>query len=277
MKQISSADNPQYKQLKKLAASARERRSCGQTLLDGVHLLQALADAGGAAELLIVRQGSGDAAEIQRCINRFPGAPAIELSAVLFDQLSPVETPVGILALYAIPQPDAITPECAVLLEKIQDPGNIGAILRTAAAAGADAVYLSPGCAEAWSPKVLRAAMGAHFVLAIHEQQALAPLCTHLPRVVATRLDAGVSLYDLNLHGQVAFLFGNEGAGLSEELAACATHQVRIPMPGRVESLNVAAAAAVALFERVRQQQQGSERRSWEGDFTHERRGASGS
>ncbi len=253
MKQITSADNPQYKQLKKLATSSRERRKCGQTLLDGVHLLQALADAGGAVELLIVRQGSGADAEIQRCVEWFPTAPVIELGAVLFDAISPVETPVGILALYTTPQPDATTPECAVLLENIQDPGNIGAILRTAAAAGVNAVYLSKGCAEAWSPKVLRAAMGAHFVLAIYEQQDLAQRSAHLPVVIATRLDAEQSLYGLDLHGQVAFLFGNEGAGLSAELAVCATHHVTIPMPGKVESLNVAAAAAVCLFERVRQ------------------------
>ncbi|MDZ4261844.1 MAG: RNA methyltransferase [Pseudomonadota bacterium] len=253
MKQITSADNPQYKQLKKLASNARERRKCGQTLLDGVHLLQALADAGGTTELLIVRQGSGADAEIQRCLEWFPTAPVIELVAVLFDAISPVETPVGILALYTIPQPEESMPECAVLLENIQDPGNIGAILRTAAAAGANAVYLSKGCAEAWSPKVLRAAMGAHFVLAIYEQQDLAQLSADLPTVIATRLDAEQSLYDLDLHGQVAFLFGNEGAGLSDELAVCATHHVTIPMPGKVESLNVAAAAAVCLFERVRQ------------------------
>ncbi len=253
MKQITSVDNPQYKQLKKLATSSRERRKCGQTLLDGVHLLQALADAGGTTELLIVRQGSGADAEIQRCIESFPTAPVIELGAVLFDAISPVETPVGILALYTIPQPEESTPACAVLLENVQDPGNIGAILRTAAAAGVDAVYLSKGCAEAWSPKVLRAAMGAHFVVAIYEQQDLLARAAQMVMVVATRLDAEEALYDLDLRGPMAFLFGNEGAGLSDTLAACATRNIHIPMPGKVESLNVAAAVAVCLFERVRQ------------------------
>lgn len=253
MKQITSADNPRYKQLKKLASNARERRKCGQTLLDGVHLLQALADAGGSVDLLIVRQGSGDDVEIKRILQRFVDAEVIELATTLFDAISPVETPVGLLALYTIPRPDELTPEFAVLLENIQDPGNLGTILRTAAAAGVEAVYLSKGCAEAWSPKALRAAMGAHFALAIHEQTDLVQLCSHLPRIIATRLDAGQSLYDLNLHGSVAFLFGNEGAGLSDELAQCATDSVTIPMPGKSESLNVAAAAAVCLFERVRQ------------------------
>ena len=253
MKQITSADNPQYKQLKKLASNARERRKSGQTLLDGVHLLQALADAGGTVDLLIVRQGCGTDGEIYGCLQGFPGAPVIELGSALFDELSPVETPVGIMALYTLPEPDEITPECAVLLESIQDPGNIGAILRTAAAAGVNAVYLSKGCAEAWSPKVLRAAMGAHFVVAIYEQQDLLARAAQMPMVVATRLDADDALYALDLRGPMAFLFGNEGAGLGDGLAACATHNVHIPMPGKVESLNVAAATAVCLFERVRQ------------------------
>lgn len=253
MKQITSADNPQYKQLKKLATSAPERRKCRQTLLDGVHLLQALAAAGGAVDLLIVRQGSGENAEIRRCMERFADAPRIELSAALFDVLSPVETPAGILALYTIAQSGERNPACAVLLENIQDPSNIGAILRTAAAAGVDAVYLSKGCAEAWSPKALRAAMGAHFVIPIYEREELRSLCVELPRTIATHVDAPQTLYELDLRGKAAFLFGNEGKGLSDELAARATDQVRIPMPGKMESLNVAAAVAVVLFERVRQ------------------------
>lgn len=253
LKQITSADNVQYKQLKKLADNPRERRKRGETLLDGVHLLQALADAGGGVELLILRHGSGGDREIQACLRRFADTPGIELSAALFDALSPVETPVGILALYQVPRHDERPPICAVLLENIRDPGNLGGLLRTAAAAGVDAVYLSKGCSEAWSPKALRAAMGAHFALAIHEQQDLPALCATLPRVIATRISAPQSLYELDLRGPLAFLFGNEGAGLSEELAACATQQIRIPLPGKMESLNVAAAAAVCLFERVRQ------------------------
>ncbi len=252
-KVINSADNAQYKQLKKLASSSRERRKRGQTLLDGVHLIQALADAGGDADLLILRHGSDGDREILACLRRYAATPVIELSPVLFDALSPVETPAGLLALYTFPIAASAAPHCAVLLENIQDPGNLGGILRTAAAAGADAVYLSKGCCEAWSPKALRAAMGAHFVLVLHEQQDLTALCVRLPRVIATRISAPQSLYALDLRGPVAFIFGNEGAGLSDELAACATQHIRIPLPGKMESLNVAAAAAVCLFERVRQ------------------------
>jgi TrmH family RNA methyltransferase len=253
IKEITSAENPHYKELRKLADTPRERRKSGKTLLDGVHLLQALADSGGVPDELIVRDGEQRKAEIEKVIARFPEQTLVVLSSTLFDVLSPVETPSGLLALFTIPHAEIKDSQCAVLLENIQEPNNIGAILRTAAAAGVDAVFLSKGCAEAWSPKALRAAMGAHFVLAIHEQADLAVIAKNYKQIIATRLDANQSLYDLDLRGSVAFIFGNEGAGVSAELSQAATQQVTIPMPGRVESLNVAAAVAVCLFERVRQ------------------------
>ncbi len=257
MKQISSADNPQYKLLKKIAGAGRERRKLGQTLLDGVHLLSALADSGAAPRLLVLRAGAETAPEIAHCIAHFADTPRIVLSVALFDKLSPVEHPTGILALLDIPQATPQASACSLLLENIQDPGNLGSILRSAAAAGAEAVYLSQGCAEAWSPKALRAGMGAHFVLAIHEQQALVEVAANHETVIATTLSAGQSLYATDLTGRVAFVFGNEGAGLSPDLLARAACQVTIPMPGKVESLNVAAAVAICLFERVRQLQRG--------------------
>jgi TrmH family RNA methyltransferase len=141
-----------------------------------------------------------------------------------------------------------------LLLEDIQDPGNLGSMLRTAAAAGADTVYLSKGCTDAWSPKALRGGMGAQFQLALHEHADLITAARDFPgKVIATSLAAGDSLYALDLRGPSAFVFGNEGAGLSAELLAAASHRIRIPMPGQMESLNAAAAAAICLFERVRQ------------------------
>lgn len=253
---ISSSDNPQFKQLKKLASSARERRKAGLTLLDGVHLLTALAEAGGQPEQLILREGADADPEVAACLAQFTGVKTLLLDAALFTAISPVETPVGIMAVLAPMPPLATESKCGVLLENIQDPGNLGSMLRTAAAAGADAVYLSKGCVEAWSPKVLRAGMGAHFALNIFEQQELAAVLRQYPNSVATSLHAEQSLYELDLRGPTAFVFGNEGAGLSEELIATSSSRVRIPMPGPTESLNVAAACAVCLFERVRQKQQ---------------------
>ncbi len=255
-REIRSADNAHFKQLRKLAHTPRERRKRGLTLLDGPHLLQALADAGGTPEELLLRRGSQEKGEIAALLECFPEVPVVCLDEALFDALSPVEQPAGIAALHA-PRPKPPRRErCAVLLDRVQDPANVGAILRTCAAAGVDAVHLSPGCAEAWSPKVLRAAMGAHFVMAIFEGVAPEALCERFEHRIATCLDGERSLYETALHSDsIVFMVGNEGTGLAPELAALATERVHIPMPGAMESLNVAAATAVCLFERVRQRQ----------------------
>ncbi len=250
---ITSADNPRYKQLKRLAHSPRERRKSGHSLLDGIHLLHALAQRKGSPTLLVLRKGCEEEREIQECLEKFPDTDGIILDQKLFNSISPVESPTGILALYRIESSLPAEERCVVLLEKIQDPGNLGTILRTAAAAGVDALYLSKGCAEAWSPKVLRAAMGAHFSLPIFEHQPLEQICSRFPTVIATNLEAQQSLYETDLRGKVAFLFGNEGAGLSTALLNQASSNIKIPMPGEMESLNVAAATAICLFERVRQ------------------------
>lgn len=246
---ITSADNPKFKQLKKLAHSARERRKLRQTLLDGLHLLQACDEAGCTPTLIVLRE----TAQLDAAL--FPATMRLVMSEPLFDAIAPVEHPSGVLALIEVPHAHETERQFCVLLEDIQDPGNLGTLLRTAAGAGVDSAYLSKGCAEAWSPKAMRAGMGAQFSLVIHEHVDLPMIARSLSgEVVAASLEGEESLFGLNLGGRAAFIFGNEGAGISAELLACATRKVRIPMPGRIESLNVAAAAAICLFEKVRQQ-----------------------
>jgi TrmH family RNA methyltransferase len=154
------------------------------------------------------------------------------------------------------PRPPATpdTAAAAILLEDIQDPGNLGSVLRSAAAGGFTQVLLSPGSVHAWSPRVLRAGMGAHFALHIHEEVDLSK-CVHGYRgtVIAADPRASLSLFEVDLAGTVAFLFGNEGAGLSAPLLRAAHRIAGIPTSASTESLNVAAAAAVCIFERVRQ------------------------
>ena len=250
---IISPDNSFYKVLKKLSHSARERRKQGKSILDGVHLLKALADADQEPEKIIIRDGVAQDQEIKECITLFPQIAIVELDARLFDQVSPVETPVGILALIRLPERSLTRYRSSLFLENIQDPGNIGSILRTAAASGIDSVHLSKGCAEAWSPKALRAGMGAHFAIDVIEQCELMEEFEHYDRVVVTALDAKQSVYQIDLTGPIAFIFGNEGSGVSSSLVEKASDSVVIPMPGNMESLNVAAAVAICLFERVRQ------------------------
>jgi len=254
MKTITSRENPLLKSTRKLAASSKERKKAGKTLLDGIHLVAAYHQAGCLPEVVMVSASAQDHPEIRGFLHKVPPENLIVLSDELFRDISTVDTPTGIVALIPIPQPAEGEADCCVLLEDVQDPGNLGSILRSAAAAGIGQVHLSPGCADAWSPKVLRAGMGAHFHLSIHENSDLVAAARNFPgQVVATTLGAEKTLFNLDLSGPTAFVIGNEGAGISEELLAADDSRVMIPMPGTAESLNAAAAAAICFFERVRQ------------------------
>jgi TrmH family RNA methyltransferase len=260
VKKIESAANPRFKLLRQLVDSSRERKKAGLTVLDGIHLVQAYQNGIGAPEEIWVSASGSDNTEIKQILNNIPSSQVLLLGDSLFDQLSQLATPTGVIAVVKTPRPrpaPAGMPAC-VLLEDIQDPGNLGSILRTAAAAGVRHVLLSKNSVHAWSPRVLRAGMGAHFMIEIHEQADLLAIAQAFKgKVVATSRGAARSLYGCDLAGNVALLFGNEGGGLSRALKAAAHDEVSIPMPGGIESLNVAAAVAVCLFERVRQQAAG--------------------
>lgn len=256
MKKIESAANPRFKSLRQLVDSSRERKKSGLTVLDGTHLVQAYQSGIGAPEEIWVSETGFNNIEIKQILKNGSSSQILLLVDSLFSQLSQLATPTGIVAVVKTPRPrpaPADMPAC-VLLEDIQDPGNLGSILRTAAAAGVRHVLLSKNSVHAWSPRVLRAGMGAHFMVEIHEQADLLAIAAAFKgKVVATGRGAARSLYSCDLTGKVAMLFGNEGGGLSRALKAAAHDEVSIPMPGKVESLNVAAAVAVCLFERVRQ------------------------
>ncbi|WP_039788262.1 TrmH family RNA methyltransferase [Herbaspirillum huttiense] len=258
MKTISSRDNPLYKELKQLATSAQARRKAGRSLLDGVHLAQAWLQVAGKPAFCIVAESALHHAEVAPVLAQCEAASSqcICLTDALYQAASQVENGVGLLLVIATPQPSAPTAltTSAVLLDGLQDPGNLGSILRSAAAAGVKQVFCSAGTAGAWSPKVLRAGMGAHFVLDIFENADLVALCaaSRIP-LLATSSHAAQTIYDCDLSGPVAWLLGHEGQGVSPALQDAATHEVVIPHLGEMESLNVAAAAAVCLFEQLRQ------------------------
>lgn len=254
MKLITSRDNPFYKELLKLSSSAKARREAQLTLLDGAHLLAAYLDSGLLPQHILLNAAALNDDEIVALLARIDGVAITQLDDKLFAELTELKTPSGVLALVQIPQAKSGAAHFALLLEDIQDPGNLGSILRSAAAAGCDAVFLSTGCADVWSPRVLRAAMGGHLCLHIHERQDLLAVSkSYTGATYATSLQATHSLYECDFKGDVAFMVGNEGAGLSAALLALATHQISIPMPGRVESLNAAAATAICLYEALRQ------------------------
>jgi len=251
---ITSRDNPVFKRLKKLAESARARREAGMTLLDGEHLLAAYLDAGGQPHTL-ARAASFDATRFEQSAARCPHTKTIVLPDALFAELAPVATPTGLLAEAVWLTPPAIdTTPLVIVLEDIQDPGNLGAMLRTGAAAGATLAVLSKGCHDPWSPKALRGGQGAQFVLPLQVGVDLpAWLAGFGWQSVALTLSDEHDFYALDLTGALALIVGNEGAGVSQAVRQMASVQAQIPMRGKVESLNASAALAVAVYEAVRQ------------------------
>ena len=257
MKSIRSKDNPQVKALIKLAGSSRERRRTGTTFLEGERLVRAYQESGGVPETILASESAFARPEIRTFLEDSPARGRLVLADALLERISQLVSAAGVAAVVRTPHAGPVPPTLSscLLLENIQDPGNLGSILRTAVAAGIPHVFLSRGSVFAWSPKVIRAGMGAHFSLAIFEEIDLGAIARAFSgRIIATEPKAGSSLYELDLEGPVAWLFGNEGAGLSPQSRGLATDHVHIPMPGPAESLNVAAAAAICLFEQIRQQ-----------------------
>ena len=255
MKRIISRENPFFLSLLKLSKSTRERNTEKKAVLDGLHLIEAYISNIGLPEVIVVQDSSITHGEIATFLEH-NSAPVVILADSLFNALSPVKTPTGILAVISVPKIESKSnhDRPCVILENIQDPGNLGSILRSAAGAGIKDVYLSPQCADIWSPKVLRAAMGAHFQLELQVVKDLHQVIRNYEgRVVATVAKNGKSIFDADLTGSIAIIFGNEGSGISETLLELANEKITIPTVGKTESLNVAAAAAIYFFEILRQ------------------------
>lgn len=258
MKYITSAKNPLIQHLRKLATSGAYRTKKRQTLLDGVHLCESYVRTGGVMNQFFVARSALDNPEVTFILAAVDPVhtEVVEVPDSLVASFSVGEGKSQVVGVITIPEVEvAPLKKSALLLDTIQDPGNVGTILRTAAAAGIGHIYTSPGTASVWSPKVLRAGMGAQFALAVYESVSLSAVMQDatLP-VYATALGAEKSLYDCDLSGEVAWLFGSEGAGVSSELLAlCKDTTILIPQANAVESMNVAAAVAVCVFEQRRQ------------------------
>ncbi|MCE1176506.1 MAG: RNA methyltransferase [Burkholderiales bacterium] len=263
---ITSKDNPQFKALKKLIH--QPKRSDALMVVEGVHACQLLLKHQGMHHLRIEKVWVGRSAlndrEVQSLLlqAQHQNIPVMELDGALFRELSSLEQ--GISVLFEVQRP-AIEPMNfenitgnVVLLDGIQDPGNMGSILRTCAAAGVNEVWLNAQCVNPYSAKVIRAGVGAHFGIRIRENVdlnvAVQALKHNQITVCATTSHGTHNIYQQDLSQPIAWLMGNEGAGLSAELLAQADAALTIPMH-LGESLNVASATAVCLFEMLRQQQ----------------------
>lgn len=257
MRTIQSPHNDQLKHLGKLLQQAKYRRQNKQTVLEGSHLLDALLRSGRLPEKVYLPESRLAHPETAALLVRLPEHIVNTVAETAYAKIGAHTEERGILTLVALPESAAEPQSDCIMLDRIQDPGNLGNILRSAAAAGIPAALLSEGCVDAYSPKVLRAGMGAHFLICIREHVPLADCIRRFPNpVFATALAPDSRpLYQTDLRRPCAWLFGNEGSGIAPELSALACHTVRIPMAGSTESLNVAAAAAICLFEQVRQRQ----------------------
>ena len=257
---VRSRDNQTAKLLIGLAHSSRERKKTGLTVLDGAHLVDAYLGSGGVLQVVVIRESSMDSADaigLRRRLAEADIKPTV-MSDALVAEASQLGSPAAIMAIVATPvaKPIPNDANAVLVLENVQDPGNVGALLRCAAAFNVAHVLCGVGTAFAWSPKVLRAAQGAHFVVNIVEGGSIAVfLATYRGASIAMVPHASntVRLADTDLRGPVAILVGSEGVGLSAETIAGSTARVTIPMPGVMESLNAASCGAIAMYELCRQ------------------------
>ena len=246
---LTSRDNPKVKRWSRLVRDARLRKTEARLLVEGPHLVEAALRAGLQPHALLVSERGRRNPEIAGLI---AGADPLVLSDRVFASLVDAENPPGIAAEVSFPsvkrQGDV------VFLEGVQDPGNVGTIMRSAVAFGAASVVLDRGCADAWSAKTLRAGMGAHFNLLVRTVRSLEDeLGRFAGRILCAVPRGGVALAKADLSGAIAWVFGSEGQGVSEATAKHADLSVTIPMADGGESLNVAAAAAICLYERSQQ------------------------
>ena len=170
MPRVSSPQNPRFRETVRLVESSRERRKTGRCVLEGEHLISVYCDRIGPPETLVVVEDALDDPRIAALVERIPPSDVLVVSRRMFSNIAALPADIGVLAVIATPAPTLSKPDrLCLLLENIQDPGNVGTMLRTAAAAGVAQVLLSKHCAFAWSPKVLRAGQGAHFLTTIVE------------------------------------------------------------------------------------------------------------
>jgi len=257
MKSITSAANATYRSWLRLATHPREARAQCRALAEGLHLAQAALDASVAVEALLLRQGKhgGEVARLAAAAMA-AGAAGYELAPALYDRISPVEHGAGLMLVVVVPRhalPVGARRDM-LFLDGVQDPGNVGALLRSAAAAGIRDVLASPATAALWAPRTLRAGQGAQFRLRLHEPVSAESLPAVLDgNWIGADARGGEPLWAARLPaGPVGWIFGGEGAGLSAAARSVCRRLVSIPVDEAVESLNVAAAAAVCLFERRR-------------------------
>ena len=251
VQQLSSRDNPLLLRLRKLARDPAGYRKSGELWLEGEHLCSALRQRNQRPLQALVGESAWAQPTLRALAQWAPRV--VVVPDRLFEGLSALPSPALLGFVLALPAPLVIDPQAAsVVLDRVQDAGNVGSILRSAAAFGVTQVLALQGTAALWSPKVLRAGMGAHFGLRLIEGLQIDALSALAVPLLGTSLDSDALLPSATLPRPAAWVLGHEGQGVAPALLARCALTLRIPQPGGEESLNVAAAAAVCFYESLR-------------------------
>ncbi len=260
MEEITSTKNPTFKRLLRLATNRRARREAGLSVFDGVKIVDDYLDSGRLPEMIIFDESRLGEPVIANLLRKSTGARQVVLKSFLLAKLSQVETSPGVIGVIKTPKLDwrdfNPSEKPILLLEKIQDPGNLGTILRSALAFGVGAALLSEDSVEVFSPKVVRASMGACFNLPVYENVNLGQFIKQIKndyKILATSSHAEMAITKVDLRESVAWLFGNEGGGLTADMEKLADQSVLIPQSSAIESLNLSMAVTVCLYEQARQ------------------------
>ena len=255
MLEISSKENKIFKRLKKLSENPTFRKNENQTILEGEHLIECCLQSKVKIHALFIDK-STQLKTYQNLLASVEKIPHYLLSSSLMREISFLNDPPRLLAIIDIPVTDFDEQKnLNLFIDDVQDPGNLGSIIRSAQAFNVNAIYLSVNCADVWAPKTLRGSQGAQFSIHCHEKQDLVSLVnnTSLP-VFALDLQ-GTALTSTQFKKDMIIIIGNEGNGINEDLRQLVKSKISIPMHISVESLNVASAASIMMYEYNRQYQ----------------------
>jgi RNA methyltransferase, TrmH family len=251
---INSPQNDKVKLAYALQNQAKVRRRERKIALEGVRLVRDAVERGRKPDFALYDPAQVDYELVALLQSKIGQEKLLSVSTEVLKHVSTTEQPQGIVAVFPMPLPELPRrPRRVLILDAIRDPGNMGTILRTAAAAGVQIIILSPECVDPYNPKVLRGGMGAHFRVPIAEAawHEIAGFCEGLPVYLAA--SEGAARYDAVDWSAWALIIGGEANGASEQARALATSSIAIPMAAETESINAAVAAGVLLFEAARQ------------------------
>jgi len=255
---ITSPQNPKLKLARSLMGRSRERREANAFVAEGVRLIEEAVTAGWKFQYVLFSDGLSERGQDLIKILIANRIDVEEVAGDLLQKVSDTETPQGMLAILELTELQMpASPDFILIPDQIHDPGNLGTLLRTAAATDVQAVLLPPETTDAFAPKVVRAGMGAHFRLPIHtltweEIREHTSVSYPLLNIYLADMN-GTSCWEMDLRKPLALIIGGEAEGASEEGRQLATQKICIPMAGNVESLNAGAAGSVLMFEVVRQ------------------------